>query len=297
MSSPNLQTSQPLLPERIENARSLLVVLMLMAFLAGLALLFSRGANRMSDHWRAQLSNTATVQILHSSPDTQQAQMQSTLQTLQSLLPEADIQPLSMDESRSLLKPWIGNTDLPEDIPVPSLITVTKSSGAINAARISAALEAEGLLVNVDDHSQYARNIQSTTRSLVGLGMGLLSILLAAGLAVSIFATRAGLSAQRDIISVLVQVGASNLFISKLFIGQAGRRAMIGAAIGIGLAALFWLGLSVLKVIGDVGWQSPQMVILDLIWLIGLWIIFALICALAAGMTARRLLARERRRA
>ena len=297
MSSAGLQATQPLLPERIENARSLLVVLMLMAFLAGLALLFSRGASRLSDNWRAQLTNTATVQILHASPETRDAQINSALSTLKSLMPTAEIAALSTSEANLLLEPWIGKTALPGDLPIPSLITIEKTTDQINIANITGALEAEGLLVNVDDHSQYAENIQTTTRRLVMMGTGLLAILLGAGLAVSIFATRAGLSSQRDIIRVLVQVGASNAFISKLFIGQAGRRGLIGAAIGLALAALIWLLISIFGLSGELGWGQIKPALIDVLWLIVLGGLFGLICALAAGVTATRQLARERRRA
>ena len=57
-------TEAPLLPGRVENARALWVVLIIMALLAGCALLFARGAMRLSGDWQTQLGGTLTVQVL-----------------------------------------------------------------------------------------------------------------------------------------------------------------------------------------------------------------------------------------
>jgi len=54
----------PLLPTRLRNARALWVVLIIMALLAGCALLFARGSMRLSGDWQSQLSNTLTVQVI-----------------------------------------------------------------------------------------------------------------------------------------------------------------------------------------------------------------------------------------
>ena len=112
----------------------------------------------------------------------------------------------------------------------------------------------------------------------------------------NIFATRAGMITQKDIIRVLVQVGASDKFIARLFIGQAFRRGTMGAAIGLMLSALLWLLLSLLGDWGELGWTALHPGTIDILWLIGLGLFFALICGIAAGMTATRQLALERRR-
>lgn len=296
MSEAAITNEQSLLPERIENARSLLIVLALMALLAGLALLFSRGATRLSADWQSQLSDTVTVQILNNSTETREAQMQAAAELLQNLLPEAEITPLSEADASALLDPWLGDIDLPTNLPVPGLITLKHNQGDIPVEQISAAMQADGLLVNIDDHRQFSDGIEQTARRLVLLGSSLLTILLAAGLFVSVFATRAGLSAQRDIIRVLVQVGANNDFIAKLFIGQAAKRGLVGALFGLSLAAIIWAVLSISGLAGDMGWQGAGQTLIDVIWLIGFGAVFVLICAMAAGLTATRQLSRERRR-
>lgn len=284
----------PLLPSKLRNARALWVVLIIMAMLAGCALLFARGSMRLSGDWQAQLSDTLTVQVMLENSADWEAQTKLAREVLVNALPGADIELVSQEAAKELLKPWLGNANLPDDLPVPGLINLTGQN--ISAAQVQTALDTTGITANVDDNSRYADQLRGTAKRLVGIGLGTLLLILIAGLSVNIFATRAGMTAQKDIIRVLVQVGASDKFIAKLFVGQALRRGALGAAIGLSFAALLWLILSLMSEWGGLGWTGVAPGLKDIIWLIGLGIIFALICAAAAGVTAARQLAYERKR-
>ena len=284
----------PLLPRRLRNARALWVVLIIMALLAGCALLFARGSMRLSGDWQSQLSNTLTVQVLLESAEDWTEQTDIARQSLSESLPGIDINILPQADARELLQPWLGNADLPDNLPVPGLITLTGKE--MTTAFVQSTLDAAGVSANIDDNSRYANQLRGTAKRLVTTSLGALLLILIAGLSVNIFATRAAMTAQKDIIRVLVQVGASDKFIARLFIGQAFRRGALGAALGLGLAALLWLILSVTSDWGGLGWITVSAGIIDLFWLFGLGAIFALICATAAGMTSIRQLAFERKR-
>lgn len=284
----------PLLPSRLRNARALWVVLIIMAMLAGCALLFARGSMRLSGTWQTQLSDTLTVQVILENSEDWDVQTNLARTTLADAVPGADIEIIPEDEAKALLKPWLGNAVLPDDLPVPALINLTGQN--MSSARVETALVDTGLTVNIDDNSRYADQLKGTAKRLVSLGLGTLLLILIAGLSVNIFATRAGMTAQKEIIRVLVQVGASDNFIAKLFIGQALRRGALGAAIGLSLAALLWMVLSLTSEWGGLGWTGIGPGLIDVFWLICLGMIFAVICAAAAGVTAARQLAYERKR-
>lgn len=284
----------PLLPTKLRNARALWVVLVIMALLAGCALLFARGSMRLSNDWQSQLSDTLTVQVILSDADAWANQTSTASAVLSSALPGADIEIISQADAKSLLRPWLGNAELPDNLPVPALLNVTGEN--LSAAAAKSALDAENIIANIDDNTRYADQLRGTARRLVSVGIGVLGLVLLAGLCVNIFATRASMTAQKEIIRVLVQVGASDKFIAKLFIGQAFRRGAIGAAFGMGLAVLIWVGLSIFGDWGGLGWNGFGAGLADLFWLIGLGIIFAVICSGAAGLTATRQLAFERKR-
>ena len=284
----------PLLPHKLRNVRALWIVLIIMALLAGCALLFARGSMRLSGDWQSQLSGRLTVQVMLDKTEAWEAQTALARETLVGVFPDASIDILPQSEARALLQPWLGNATLPDSLPVPGLINVAGSNLKTRSAQ--SALDAAGLNTNIDDNSRYADQLSRTARRFVSIGFSTLILILVASLSVNIFATRAGMIAQKDIIRVLVQVGASDRFIARLFVGQAFRRGTLGAAIGLGLAALLWLGLSILGDWGGLGWTALNAGALDLLWLLGLGILFALICAAAAGVTATRQLSFERRR-
>lgn len=284
----------PLLPDRVKNTRALWVVLIIMALLAGCALLFARGAMRLSGDWQTQLSETLTVQVLLENQADWEVQTDATRDVLTTLLPGADVAIIPQSEARALLQPWLGNTVLPDDLSVPGLIQITGDS--LSASTVQTALDGANIPANVDDNSRYADSLRGTARRLVAIGIGVLILILTAGLAVNIFATRAGMTAQKEIIRVLVQVGATDSFIAKLFIGQAATRGAAGAGLGLLASAFVWLVLSITDDWGGLGWTGFSVGVVDLFWLIGLGLIFAVICAMAAGITAKRQLAFERKR-
>ena len=299
MSDPTLIPEAPLLPGRVTNARALWVVLVIMALLAGAALLFARGAMRLSGDWQAQLTNVISVQIPLDSADQWEPRMKGARTVLLESLPGADVEIIERADARALVQPWLGNAELPDDLPIPGLLSVTFGKQQVSARALETTLRERGIIANVDDNMRYADGLRATARRLVGIGAGLLGLVLGAGLAVNIFATRAGMNAQRDIIRVLVQVGASDRFVAKLFTGQAARRGALGAAIGLTLTAVLWLVLSFSgegREMFGLGWTGFGAGLIDLLWLFALGVIFTLICAGAASVTAKRQLSHERKR-
>lgn len=290
--------AQPLLSAQADNARSLVIVLAIMAFLASLALLFSLSADRLRKNWQGELGQSATVQIMVDSPDLRNANVETALNILRPALPDATVTLVSSEKSNELLKPWLGNLALPEDLPLPVLISISENKGApITPDRLIALLGEDGIIAEVDDHSRWSDQIGRSGRGLQAAAFALLALIFGASVAVSAFATQAALSAQRDVIRVLVQVGAEDKFIAKLFVKQAGLRGFKGSLIGIVIGAVVAIFLSLRRasetaLLPELG---PHWT--DAFYLLLLVIGFTLICALAAGFTAFRLLRRERRRA
>ncbi len=289
--------SQPLLNTAADNARSLIIVLAIMSFLAALAILLSLSADRLGKNWQGELQRTATIQLLVSSPELAEAETQTALKSLRAALPEADISPLGTVKSRELLTPWLGNIELPEDLPLPVLISVTLDSGdTLSAPRIMTVLREEGLLAEIDDHSRWSDQIGKSARGLKAAALTILALIFGAGIAISAFATQAALSTQRDVIRVLVQVGAEDSFIAKLFIRQAGLRGLKGSFIGAVLGLLAAVILSLRNPKDTALLPDLNMNWTDSFYLVLLIIGITLICSAAAGFTTYRLLRRERRR-
>ncbi len=283
-----------LLPVKLRNTRALWLVLIIMALLASLSLLFARGAMRLSSDWQTQLSDTISVQIILDSASDWDAQTEAARTALLDALPGADIEIVSQSDAKKLLQPWLGNTALPEDLVVPALLQV--SGIELSSDHIKNTLDPLGLRTNIDDNSRYADALTVTTRKLLFVSLSVLALILMTGVCINIFATRAAMTAQKEIIRVLVQVGASDKFISNLFIRQAALRGCLGAFIGIAIAGAIWLLLSVFDDWFGLAWTGLAPVLVDIFWLVLLGFVFTLICAVAAGMTSWRQLSFERDR-
>jgi cell division transport system permease protein len=291
-----LANQQPLLPPRPEQGRALLTVLIIMAFLAALALLFARGADRLEIRWTAQLSQSSTVQLLVSSEDQRTAQMNAAQDILRAALPDARLTVLSRQEAGDLISPWLGGGALPPDLPIPGVIRI-ESKIKLPIETLDRQFGEAALKTVIDDHSRFSGQLKQTVARLVFLGVGLVALIGLAATAVSMFATRAGLAAQRDIIHVLVQAGATDGFIAQLFVGQAARRGLLGAAIGAVMAFIMWVFITIGPGQGSVGWAGLSDGFMDAFALAMLCGAFGLICALSAGWSSLRQLRDERRRA
>lgn len=289
-----LMRTQPLLPRRPAQGRALVIVIAIMACLAGLSLLFSRGADRLDKRWVAQLDQTATVQILIGSEDLRDSEMGRAETVLNDALPRARVRPFDPEEARALLEPWLGETVLPDDLPIPGLIEV-QAREALPVDTLNSAFEAAGLRAIIDDHSRFSGALKTTVDRLVWLGLVLIGLTLTAAIFVSTFGTRARLAAQRDIIHVLVQAGASDWFIARLFIFRSAWQGLIGGAFGCSLAVGGWLLLSLGPARGTIGWRGLTDIISDVAVLCVLVLAFLIFCAMAAGSSALRQLAEERR--
>jgi len=287
----------PLLDTRHDNARTLMTVLTIMAFLASLAVVFASSAQRLKTNWQDELDRTATIQVMLEEPEVKDLKVAATVTILETEFPKASIKRLSDTEAKALLQPWLGSVDLPDDLPIPALIAIEfETTNALDTQALKTKLAAEGLMVEIDDHSRWSTQISRTGRGLWTSALAMLGLIFFACAAVSAFATQAALSAQRDIIRVLIQVGASDTFVTKLFITQAGKRGLISGVIGVVLGALISFALRVTRNSETSLLPDLTFHITDIFWLFLLSLGIGLICALAAGVTSTRLLQQEHRR-
>lgn len=270
MSAEALPPVQPLLPRRASGDRPLFAIMAAMAFLAGLALLSAIWAAQAGRIWTSGLDGRLTVQVMDGE------QVPDALRVLRA---EDGVraEPLTPAEVDALLAPWLGNADLPPDIPVPALIRI---QGDVTALALADVLSAEGIEAEVDDHNRWASRVRRSALLARLAALAVLSLIFAAGAAVSAFATQAALRAESTTISVLGQVGAQDEFVAKLFTRrflQLGLRAaavgtlaafafgvllgaVFGPPFGAGLAALAWLAVLTFAFAGISAYSAGRMV-------------------------------------
>ena len=150
-------------------------------------------------------------------------------------------------------------------------------------------MRTQGLDAVVDDHGVWIKDIRKAAEVVRILGGAVFVLIAVAAAAVVAFATRAGLAARRDVVEVLHMAGAEDGFIAQLFEVRFARVAAIAGALGATVAAIVGAGL---RSVGGGAGITPALPIawLDLLAVLPCPLLAAMVAAIAARLTARRLM-------
>lgn len=240
------ERSSPLLPEAGAGGAPLTAVIAVMSFLAVLAMAAALIINQSTAAWTADLRSEITIQVKGATA----AEIAEGVAAVRRILEDTDgvleIAERSEEETAALLEPWLGRGNAQAFLNIPAIIEV-KAAPALRAEldllrnRLSAAAPGASL----DDHAGWHDRLAGAARSGQTLAFAVFLLVLGAACAVSMFAARAGLAANREIVAVLHLVGAADAFIA----AEVQRRFFIlglrGAVTGL-IAALGVLGLAAL---------------------------------------------------
>jgi cell division transport system permease protein len=280
-----------LLPPEDARDGALVFVVAVLCFLACLAIVAALGANRAAGGWRTQLVGSATVLVRPTGTETADAAAARATEALAGIRPGVvTAEALEKEKAEALVKPWIGDTDVLQDLPVPRLVTVELDpKSPASASVMEKALKAAGVDATVDDHSLWLKDVLRAGAIARIAALGMAGLMAAAAAAVIAFATRAGLAARRDLVGVLHLAGAEDGFIAGLFQGRFARMAAVAGLFGAGGAAMIAAGA---RVFGGGDGLTPVLPLAwtDLLVLPACPVIAALVAALAARATAMALL-------
>lgn len=205
----------------------------------------------------------------------------------------ADYVVIPSEDAARLLEPWLGKNNT-QSLNVPALIEIKLNAGdPAEIAAIAQSLEAVAPGVLLDDHGGWNERLASAARSGQALAFAVFALIMGAACAISIFAARAGLAANAEVVSLLHLVGATDSFIAS----EVQRRFTViglrGSIIGL-LAALFLLSLVALatRARGADGFLLPGLVVGPglVLPLLAVPIAICLVTAIAARQTVLRTL-------
>ncbi len=211
------------------------LVIGVMCFLASVALGITLTVSNISNQWSDDLAGVITVQIKPRPGENMEAQIAAALEILEATPGIASSEVVPGSDAAELLEPWLGGVALPADIGVPQLIDVRlEPNREPDLIALAQRLEANVPGVELDDHFRWKSRLAAFARSLEGLAIAALVLIVVATVAIVVFATRAAMEANREIIQVLHLIGARDTFIAGEFQAQflwVGFRAgIIGAA-------------------------------------------------------------------
>ena len=240
---------------RDKGAAPLDFVIAVMAFLAALALGASLVADRAAQSWQNGLSDRITVQVMPPETGDATAGLNGETQAAMTLLGItpgiAHARLLSDAEINALVEPWIGKGGAVSGIPLPRLIDAAVVPGAqIDSALLSAQLKKAAPHATLDDHRRWIARLKGLADAVRYSAYGILLLIAGATAAAVSFATKAGLDAHHEMVSLLHQMGALPGFIARAVERHYFFQALFAAALGTTLAALVFLAAGGLEVLG-----------------------------------------------
>jgi cell division transport system permease protein len=283
----------PLLPQGDGRDRSLIFVVATLCFLACLTVFAALAGDRAAQGWRADLAASATLQVRPTGGESSSEAAARAAEALAGVPGVTEARVLDRAEAERLLEPWLGRGNIPEDLPLPLLVTVDldpaapATPDALREALTRAEVDAE-----LDDHSRWMQEVERAGLVVRVLALAACALTAAAAAAVIAFATKAGLAARRDVVEVLHLTGAQDSFVANLFqfrfAALAARAGVYGAAAAAALAGLARLygGNEGFTPVLPLGWT-------DLLAAAPFPLLAALVAATAARRTALSILRAE----
>ena len=159
----------------------------------------------------------------------------------------ASIDILSTEAARELLEPWLGNTGILDDLPIPRLISISiDKASPPDFELLRATLATEVPSATLDTHRRWQAELVSMAGSLTWLAVAVLSLIGTAAIVLVVYATRAAMEANREVIEVLYLAGARDSFISRAVLWRfclTGLKAgLIGSLLGFVTFVILGLG-------------------------------------------------------
>ena len=237
----------PLLPEAGAAGAPLTAVIAVMSFLAVLAMASLLMVNRAASEWTSALRSEITVQVKGASAEEIESGVEAVLRVLRDTEGVLEANEKSREETAELLEPWLGDGNAQAFLNIPAIIEV-KAAPSLrdNLDLLRNRIAAAAPTASLDDHARWHDRLSGAARSGQAMAFGVFLLVMGAACAISIFAARAGLAANHEIVSVLHLVGATDGFIA----AEVQRRFFIlglrGALLGLfaALAALVVAGLA-----------------------------------------------------
>ena len=220
----------------------LAAVIAALCFIAGLAAVGAAAGERAAHGWAGRLRAEATVQVRPRVDETGAAAAGRAAETLAGLDGVEEAEAMDRATAERLLRPWVGEAAL-ADLPVPHLVTVRLDRDApASAVVMSRALAEAGLDATVDDHRLWRGEVERSAAVLSALALAVFLLTALAAAAAVVYATRAGLQAQRQAVETLSLSGATDGALARLFMRRYGLLASgagaVGALAAAGVAAL-----------------------------------------------------------
>lgn len=214
-----------------------------MVFISTLVVSFALIIHSSLNLWHKDISGSMTVQIptYDSKGKSREKYLQEDIETTLTILRSTDgitgATVLSDEQMDSLMAPWLGETVVTKELPLPKLIDVTIDPDNFpDLEQIKADLSEQVPLAVLDSHRSVLDDLVQLAEGLIHI-VGIVLVLLLVSMAFSIiFATKSGLKVHHQAISLIHMMGAGDFYITRQFANRSFWLALFGGVLGLLLA-------------------------------------------------------------
>jgi cell division transport system permease protein len=214
-------------------------VIGIMVFLTGMAVVSGIQLGLMADGWRASAAGSLTVQIVEADAASRQTQTDRALEILRTMPGIKSVNQLGDEDMDALLEPWIGETNLTDHLPIPTMINVSLRPGVtIDLDALSSLLRFDVPAARIDTHEQWLDDLLSLAIAAQMISAAVIAMMLVATIAIVVFTARSSLLAQHETVAVVHMLGAADAMIAQSFQKRFWSVGVRGGLIGLLLIAL-----------------------------------------------------------
>ena len=273
------------------RTRAMTWIMAIMLFLTVLAGALGLGMFAAAAQLDRQLAGRLTIQIVEPDAalrDGQAAAIRAAVTRLPGVQRVAEVDRQRLAE---LLKPWLGDTGLDPDLPMPAMIDVEVRGSTTAAVERAAPQVAPN--ARIDRHAQWLSPVRGFMTTMSWLAVGLMLLIASATAAVVLLAARSGLDTHRDTIDVLHMLGSTDVQIARLFQRRIAFDTLLGGLLGtVAALGLVWFLQSRMALVGSEMLSGVALQQRDWFLLLLLPLGFALLATFAARRTVLRALGR-----
>ncbi|MDA8232023.1 MAG: cell division protein [Magnetospirillum sp.] len=227
----------------------------LMVFLSAVAVASAFAIQTVMTRWDHDVSGTLTVQVTPVPGDGGEAltedRVRAAIDVMERTHGVTAVHALDKRQMMALLEPWLGSTDVVEDLPLPRLIDVTLDPDAhVDLAEAGERLSRTVPGASLDDHRIWLSRLIDLSRTIQWLAVGIVVLIGAVTSATVVYATRTGMAVHREVIEVLHLIGAQDDYIARQFADRAFALGFGGGLMGLALAV---------PVLTAIGWAARRM--------------------------------------
>ncbi|MDQ0317097.1 cell division protein FtsX [Amorphus orientalis] len=235
-----------IVPASSVAGRALTVVVAIMTLLSCLTIGVVSLVTSAAGDWQSEIARELSIQIRPIDGQEMLPRLEQAVRIAEAAPGVRAARALSKSDNDALLEPWLGEGLSLDALPVPRLVVVTISDPRqLDTAALKARLEAEVPGASLDDHTMWSGQLASVARSVIFTGGAVVALMLTALAFSIVFATRAAIASNIQVIEVLHFVGAENSFVAREFQKHFLLKGFVGGLIGGGVALVLFVALEI----------------------------------------------------